>query len=136
VGVVVERSCSRNGCDRPAVATLAYNYAAAMAHLAPLAPVREPGAHDLCRDHAHALTVPRGWTVTRLATVPDGRTARSPEVLALLADRVRAVGLRDEPGAASDAPAIPAGGRPHLRLLRGSDDGAGEAEPRERHGWR
>jgi hypothetical protein len=57
----------------------------------PLATQAEPHCYDLCRSHAAALSVPRGWEVIRLAIDSDPRPT-SDDLLAL-ADAVREVGL-------------------------------------------
>lgn len=61
------RQCSRTTCYAPAVATLTYQYNDATAVLGPLAPIVDPSAFDFCQSHANTLTVPRGWTMIRLA---------------------------------------------------------------------
>lgn len=57
----------------------------------PLATQAEPHCYDLCRQHASALSVPRGWEVIRLdiAAEPEPST----DDLLALADAVREVGL-------------------------------------------
>lgn len=59
------RRCSRNGCSRPAVATLTYVYNESTAVVGPLAAFAEPHTYDLCETHARSLTAPRGWDVVR-----------------------------------------------------------------------
>lgn len=53
------RECIRPGCSRPAVATLTYVYAERTAVVGPLGPSHEPGAYDMCAEHAEALS--RRW---------------------------------------------------------------------------
>lgn len=57
----MSRSCARPGCDRPAVATLAYAYAEGVVWLEDLAPEAHPMVHDLCAAHADGVRVPLGW---------------------------------------------------------------------------
>jgi Protein of unknown function (DUF3499) len=59
------RRCSRNGCAKPAVATLTYVYLDSTAVVGPLATFPEPHSYDLCERHARGLTAPRGWQVVR-----------------------------------------------------------------------
>jgi len=119
------------------VATLTYVYADSTAVLGPLATNSEPHSYDLCEEHAHRLTAPRGWEVVRLATefVP---APPSPDDIEALADAVREAS-RTRPAQASPATrpghAAPApvthrlpemepelGRRGHLRVLRGDAD--------------
>jgi len=60
-----ERLCSKVACAREAVATLTFDYDGQTAALGPLAPGRDPHAHDLCTAHAERLSVPAGWLVIR-----------------------------------------------------------------------
>jgi len=60
-----ERLCSKTACAREAVATLTYDYGDQMAAVGPLAPSRQPHAHDLCAAHTERLSVPAGWLVVR-----------------------------------------------------------------------
>lgn len=85
------RRCSRAGCSLAAIATLTYVYGDSTAVVGPLATQAEPHCYDLCRSHAAALSVPRGWEVIRLAIDSDPRPT-SDDLLAL-ADAVREVGL-------------------------------------------
>lgn len=57
----VSRSCARPGCSLVAVATMSYVYADGVVVLEPLAAEAHPMVHDLCRHHAEAVRVPRGW---------------------------------------------------------------------------
>lgn len=92
---VRSRRCSRSGCSEPAAATLTYVYSDSTAVLGPLATQVEPHGYDLCRSHAAALSVPRGWEVIRLAGESDPRP--STDDLLALADAVREVGLSYDP---------------------------------------
>lgn len=114
------RQCSRNGCTGRAVATLTYSYADSQAVIAPLAAEHLPGAYDLCRVHADALTVPVNWEVVRLPL--DAPAALDPQAqpdggvdLEALADAVRAVGLRhDDLGADASAGSGQGAGGPRI----------------------
>jgi hypothetical protein len=88
---VRSRRCSRAGCSLPAVATLTYVYGDSTAVVGPLATQAEPHCYDLCRQHASALSVPRGWDVIRLAI--ETEPSPSSDDLLALADAVREVGL-------------------------------------------
>lgn len=66
-----ERPCSKVACGRPAVATLTYDYADAMAVLGPLAIRREPHCYDLCVVHSERLSVPQGWHVVRHVSISE-----------------------------------------------------------------
>lgn len=55
------RVCARPGCGDVAGATFVYDYDTRTTWLDPLAGDRHPMAYDLCRGHADALSVPRGW---------------------------------------------------------------------------
>lgn len=57
------RACARPGCGQLATATLTYDYRARIAWLDVLASDPHPMSHDLCREHADALSVPQGWTL-------------------------------------------------------------------------
>ncbi len=119
------RRCSRSGCQRAATATLTYVYRDSTAVLGPLATQAEPHGYDLCSQHAHALSAPRGWEVIRLAIEEDPKP--STDDLLALADAVREVGL------AYDGPPPPAqrdprphgvvelGRRGHLTVLADRD---------------
>jgi len=102
------------------VATLTYVYADSTAVVGPLATQAEPHSYDLCNQHAHRLTAPRGWEVVRFEgelmapkVVPDDLTA--------LAEAVRE-GRGPEPERIPDATAARRGRRGHLRVLPGSAD--------------
>jgi hypothetical protein len=95
------------------VATLTYVYADSMAVVGPLATQAEPHSYDLCTQHAHRLTAPRGWEVVRFEGEFVAPRAASDDLTAL-AEAVRE-------GRGSEAEPAPAG-RPHLRVLPGSRD--------------
>lgn len=60
----MSRQCARNGCGRPAVATLAYNYAQRSVWIDHVSAEAHPSTYDLCDQHADHLSVPRGWHLT------------------------------------------------------------------------
>ena len=82
------RRCRRSSCGRPAVATFTYVYADQTAVLGPLATHADPHGYDLCQEHAHTLTAPRGWQVIRLADNFDPPPPTTDDLEAL-ADAVR-----------------------------------------------
>jgi hypothetical protein len=113
------RRCSRNGCPKPAVATLTYVYVESTAVVGPLAAFPEPHTYDLCEQHARTLTAPRGWDLVR----HDGEYQPPPpssDDLVALADAVREAGRpaagtrRDEDGPPTGAAL---GRRGHLRVI-------------------
>ena len=122
------RRCSRTACGKPALATLTYVYADSTAVVGPLATYAEPHCYDLCPEHAHRLTAPRGWEVVRLE-VDDAAMAPSVDDLEALANAVREAGRppapREDAAQQGPPPAMPPGfGQPaqgrrgHLRVLR------------------
>ena len=118
----LSRKCSKTGCRGAAVATLTYVYSDQSAVLGPLATYAEPHTYDLCADHAHRLTAPRGWEVVRLATEYPEPEPSTDDLLAL-ADAVREAGRPRTPAAPPvDTGPIPGevARRGHLRVLRGS----------------
>lgn len=114
------------------MATLTYVYADSTAVLGPLATQAEPHSYDLCDEHAHRLTAPRGWEVVRLATefVPAPPSEGDIEALA---DAVREASRASverstpaaRPGATAPAPVTHRLVEPeitrrgHLRVLPG-----------------
>jgi hypothetical protein len=116
------RRCSRAACGKSAVATLTYVYADSTAVVGPLAAYAEPHCYDLCPEHAHRLTAPRGWEVVRLE-VDEASVLPSIDDLEALANAVREAGRpparQREPQAAR--PPLPQPGpqgrRGHLRSL-------------------
>lgn len=97
------RLCSRTACSGRATTTLTYDYRGQVAVLGPLAPVRTPGTHDLCRLHGERTSAPRGWEMVRL---PDLDTAPLPpeDDWLALADAIREVGLRHDEVTPAPAP--------------------------------
>jgi hypothetical protein len=120
------RRCSRTACGKAAVATLTYVYADSTAVVGPLAAYAEPHCYDLCFEHAHRLTAPRGWEVVRLEV--DESLAAGPSVddLEALANAVREAGRPTTPPPSAPASQRPLPGPPpaaqgrrgHLRVLR------------------
>lgn len=118
------RRCSKAGCSRPATATLTYVYSDSTAVLGPLAIQAEPHGYDLCAQHAHTLSAPRGWEVIRLAN--DEVPKPSTDDLLALADAVREVGLSyDTPPGTEDRSRrygiVELGRRGHLTVLADRD---------------
>jgi len=94
--------------------------------LGPLATQAEPHCYDLCRQHAQALSAPRGWEVIRL--VVDSEPKPSTDDLLALADAVREVGLsydalpvEPEERASRRSGIIELGRRGHLTVLADPD---------------
>jgi hypothetical protein len=93
----------------------------------PLATQAEPHCYDLCRTHASALSVPRGWEVIRLTIETEPQP--STDDLLALADAVREVGLSyDLPPAGQvgrdayrPAGIVELGRRGHLTVLADPD---------------
>ena len=113
------RRCSRTGCTEHAVATLTYVYADSTAVVGPLATQAEPHSYDLCNQHAHRLTAPRGWEVVRFEgefTPPH----HSSDDLTALAEAVREAGRADR--SVDQAPLPGPGRRAHLRVLPSASD--------------
>ncbi|WP_051104940.1 DUF3499 domain-containing protein [Catelliglobosispora koreensis] len=107
------RRCSRNGCDRQAVATLTYVYKESTAVVGPLAVNPEPHTYDLCESHARSLTAPRGWELVRY----DGEFEPPPPTtddLVALADAVREAA---RPTPRPEPEIIPTTRRGHLRAV-------------------
>ena len=123
------RRCSRTACGKPAVATLTYVYADSTAVVGPLAAYAEPHCYDLCLEHAHRLTAPRGWEVVRLE-VDENAYAPSIDDLEALANAVREAGRppADKPAARRPrappppGPPGPQGRRGHLRVAAARPD--------------
>lgn len=74
------------------MATLTFAYADATVVLGPMSAHAEPGSYDLCAEHTHKFSPPRGWEVIRL---PGDISTPQPsgDDLMLLADAVRKAGL-------------------------------------------
>ncbi len=117
------RRCSKAGCSCPATATLTYVYSDSTAVLGPLATQAEPHGYDLCAQHAHTLSAPRGWEVIRLAN--DEVPKPSTDDLLALADAVREVGLSYDTPPTEDRSRrygiVELGRRGHLTVLADRD---------------
>lgn len=75
---------------------MTYGYDDATAVLGPLSPVHDPSALDLCSDHAKTVTVPRGWTLIRLADNFEPAQPSTSDLMAL-ADAIRNTSCSDLP---------------------------------------
>ncbi|GAA0036160.1 MULTISPECIES: DUF3499 family protein [Brevibacterium] len=67
---------------------MTYVHADACVVIGPLARRAEPGAHDLCADHAARLTPPVGWELIRIGAT-DEPPERTHDDLLAIADAVR-----------------------------------------------
>ena len=101
----------------PAVATLTYVYADSTAVVGPLATQAEPHSYDLCNQHAHRLTAPRGWEVVRFEG--EFTPQHTSDDLTALAEAVREAGRADRP---VPPPPPGPGRRAHLRVLPSAPD--------------
>jgi hypothetical protein len=115
------RSCSRTGCRSIATKTLIYVYADSTAILGPLATFAEPHSYDLCETHSSRLTLPNGWSVSRIEP-GVGEVGPNDDDLMAIADAVREV-------AASTASNAPYDSSPHSTGDSAHDQsGAGQSE--------
>ncbi|WP_436326566.1 DUF3499 domain-containing protein [Brevibacterium sp. FAM 27836] len=80
--------CSKVSCSRPAAATMTYVHADATVVIGPLGRRAEPGAHDLCAEHAAKLTAPVDWQLIRIDS-GQAPPERSRDDLLAIADAVR-----------------------------------------------
>ena len=96
----VGRACSRAGCRFVATKTLIYVYADSTAVLGPLATFAEPHSYDLCELHSARLTLPNGWSVSRLEPT-QGEIGPNDDDLMAIADAVREVAQQAQAGTAS-----------------------------------
>ncbi|WP_181275701.1 DUF3499 domain-containing protein [Brevibacterium oceani] len=80
--------CSKVSCSRPAAATMTYVHADATVVIGPLGRRAEPGAHDLCAEHAAKLTPPVDWQLIRIES-GQAPPERSRDDLLAIADAVR-----------------------------------------------
>lgn len=109
---VPARECSRTACSHPAVSTLTFVYQDSTAVLGPLSRVSEPGAYDLCREHAERLTPPRGWDLLRVPG--EGRG----DDLVALSDAVYRPAAEAPPSSAAARPTVSSRGGRHLQVVR------------------
>ena len=116
------RMCSKVSCSRPAAATMTYVHADATVVIGPLGRRAEPGAHDLCAEHAAKLTPPVDWQLIRIDS-GQAPPERSHDDLLAIADAVReaADGAdRTPPRTAptrADDPAAAGRRHGHLRII-------------------
>lgn len=99
---------------------MTYVHADATVVVGPLATRAEPGALDLCQNHAARMTAPRGWELLRL-DLGEEQPERSRDDLLAIADAVREA-ARPRPAARpqEDLPSGP--GRGHLRIITGNGE--------------
>ncbi len=69
------RICKKTGCGEEAAATCTFHYPLQQVWISPLALEPQPGAYDLCIEHADRMVAPLGWTLTDLRH--DRRSAES-----------------------------------------------------------
>lgn len=98
----------RPGCDRPAIARLAYDAVQCRLWLEPL-PQHSAPVQELCAFHVERLTVPRGWTVIdrrepEPEPEPDGRAESDGEAEVA---RVAVAAAVEEPAVAADPEPVP-----------------------------
>ncbi|MEL7583814.1 DUF3499 domain-containing protein [Brevibacterium casei] len=114
------RTCSKVSCSRSATATMTYVHADACVVIGPLARRAEPGAHDLCADHAARLTPPVDWQLIRIGTGEEPPERTHDDLLAI-ADAVReAAGTttpRPDGPTPVDEPAPAVRKHGHLRII-------------------
>lgn len=101
----------RPGCDRPAVARLAYDAVQCRLWLEAL-PQHAAPVQELCAFHVERLTVPRGWTVIdrrepEELVEPGPRSEVAGPPVEPMAPPVEPVAPPVEPAAASVEPAAP-----------------------------
>ncbi len=75
---------------------MTYGYKEATAVIGPLSPVPQPGALDLCKEHANSVTAPVGWQMVRLQTEFEDAPPSDNDLMAL-ADAIREASQRDVP---------------------------------------
>src|SRR5579864_7124990 len=89
-GSTQRRVCARAGCNAPAVATLRFQPTERQAWLAELDESAARTQGDLCRRHAAALVLPRGWELHDERRPVAARVA-PVEAPPLVADELRPV---------------------------------------------
>ena len=60
------RTCSKNGCQSDAAATVTLRYGTKEVEVVDLSRERDPNLLELCGPHADALSVPLGWGLADL----------------------------------------------------------------------
>lgn len=75
---------------------MTYQYQEATAVIGPLSPTAMPGAFDLCADHLHTVSIPRGWQIVRLKTDFEEAPPSDSDLMAL-ADAIRETSKRPVP---------------------------------------
>lgn len=112
---------------------MTYGYKEATAVIGPLSPIAQPGAFDLCMEHAHSVTVPVGWQMVRLVTEFEP-VEPSDDDLTALADAIREASRREvappqparrevrRPATDLSTPPTP---RPRFAVIPGLGDEAG-----------
>lgn len=91
------RTCRRNTCHRPAVASLTFRYDAAEVRLDDLVEEPHPQRWDVCAGHAATLTVPLGWTFLDGRAVPTREDPRQLTVVDGGRQAVAAAGAEPSP---------------------------------------
>lgn len=61
-----------------------------------MGPSHEPGAYDMCAEHAEALSAPVGWEVIRLPGIDNPAPDPPADDLMALAAAVREVGMLED----------------------------------------
>ncbi len=110
------RTCSRASCKLPAIKTLTYVYAEGTALLGPLAMYAEPHSYDLCLSHSEKLTLPNGWSVTKLEPESDPAGPSEDDLMAI-ANAVREVATQQSAPAPAQTSHPELGRRGHLRAI-------------------
>lgn len=99
---------------------MTYVHADACVVIGPLARRAEPGAHDLCADHAARLTPPVDWQLIRIGSSEEPPERTHDDLLAI-ADAVREAAGTTPPRTDGPAPAdesAPSGRKHgHLRII-------------------
>lgn len=101
---------------------MTYVHADATVVIGPLGRRAEPGAHDLCAEHAAKLTPPVDWQLIRIDSGQAAPERSHDDLLAIAdavreaADRVDQTPARTTPGPADD-PAASGRRHGHLRII-------------------
>jgi len=70
-GKVVNRPCSRSGCQWPAMHSIKYYYTGKRIVMAPAPAIQDKDAQDLCPNHAKQFEAPNTWTLVHSQTLPS-----------------------------------------------------------------